>query len=270
MRGTLVCVTTPATPPPSRDTPRAVPPHPTPPDTVPSHPAPPDADARRSALRAGLRLGAVILGLVTVVALLGLLVRGSAAVASLDLALSDGANRTLTGPAARIALGIDLVFGPRVAVALAVAAALAAGLVRRSLLIGARLAVMIAVPWGFVAVVKLVVRRPRPDGDLLLHQLLAEPTSFSYPSGHTAFATALCLAILCALPAATTRFRIGLGIALAALVVLATAWSRVAVGMHYSTDVLASMLLIPPLSLLLARIITRTVPDHGFRDRIVA
>lgn len=270
MRGTLVCVTTPATPPPSRDTPRAVPPHPTPPDTVPSHPAPPDADARRSALRAGLRLGAVILGLVTVVALLGLLVRGSAAVASLDLALSDAANRTLTGPAARIALGIDLVFGPRVAVALAVAAALAAGMVRRSLLVGARLAVMIAVPWGFVAVVKLVVRRPRPDGDLLLHQLLAEPTSFSYPSGHTAFATALCLAILCALPAATTRFRIGLGIALATLVVLATAWSRVAVGMHYSTDVLASMLLIPPLSLLLARIITRTVPDHGFRDRIVA
>lgn len=207
----------------------------------------------------GHALGAGLLLLVALAlaALLGLLIRALPAVGQLDLALVLAANRSLTAGTAGLALGIDALFGPLVAGALVMLAALAAGLLCGSRWAGIRAALLVAVPWGLAEAVKLAVRRPRPDGDLLLHQLVPQPLSFGYPSGHTACAAAFCVALLIALPAGRPR---RLALVPAALLVLATAWSRVALGVHHPTDVLVSLLLVPTLCVLLARLLDRLRP----------
>lgn len=89
------------------------------------------------------------------------------------------------------------------------------------------------------ALVKLVVHRPRP-----VDALIIVPTTFSYPSGHSAAASALflTLALLAAGAERRTgprRLLIGGGLALALLV----AWSRVYLGVHYFTDVVGGLFL---------------------------
>ena len=103
---------------------------------------------------------------------------------------------------------------------------------RRRLPTGALAASLAAATAGItVAVVKAAVDRARPPvADPSLDPIGSIPASASFPSGHsaTAFATAVAVAVL------YPRLRWPL-LALAALVAL----SRVYLGMHYSTDVLA-------------------------------
>lgn len=81
-------------------------------------------------------------------------------------------------------------------------------------------------------VLKLIFERPRPD---LWEQLVVE-TSFSFPSGHAMASSALAFSII--VIAWNTRFRwyaVGAG----ALFMLAIGLSRLYLGVHYPTDVLA-------------------------------
>jgi len=119
-------------------------------------------------------------------------------------------------------------------VALAMAYFVVAGRPRLSL-------AMLWTPLAFVActLVKLVVHRPRPSDALIV-----VPAGFSYPSGHSAAASALflTLALLAAgaeRRAGPRRLLIGGGMALALLV----AWSRVYFGVHYFSDVVGGLLL---------------------------
>lgn len=215
--------------------------------------------------------GLALVGVLVVAILLGLMIRALPAVGALDRAGVRIVNDALggpAGPASSLALGIDLLFGPLAAAALTVLAAVGGALLRRSRWVGLRIAVLVAVPWGAVEVVKIVVRRPRPDAGMLVHRLAPPPDSFSYPSGHTGFAAALCVAILLSLSVgrlSSVRLRrvaLGLGV----LIVLATVWSRVALGLHHPTDVLASAVLVPVVALLLARLLDVFHPDLRVRS----
>lgn len=187
-----------------------------------------------------------------------------------------GGSGALSGAAAGLAIGIDRAFAPLPAALLTVVVATILALRHRRPWPGVRFGLLVIVPWGAVGAIKLVVRRPRPEADLLVHHLVPSPESFSYPSGHTAVAAALCVGILCSLPGRRSvrdrtvgqdhsdrqgrrtpkdrrvDARRTVGMVIAVLVVGVTAWSRVALGMHHPTDVLASALLVPTLGLLIA------------------
>jgi len=90
--------------------------------------------------------------------------------------------------------------------------------------------------WLVAELLKLVVRRPRPFTIVLdlPPTLITEPTTFSFPSGDTSFAFGAAVALGHVAPA----WRLP-----ALLFASATAFERVAVGVHYPLDVVAGALI---------------------------
>jgi undecaprenyl-diphosphatase len=102
----------------------------------------------------------------------------------------------------------------------------------------ARAGLLLSVPWAVAETMKLVVRRPRPEPSALTRLIVPDPFAFSFPSGHTAFAAGLVCAVI--LIVATARART-VAIIVGGAAVLAVAWSRVYLGVHYPTDVVAAI-----------------------------
>jgi membrane-associated phospholipid phosphatase len=105
--------------------------------------------------------------------------------------------------------------------------------------------VLAVVAWagedGGVTLAKHVVERDRPAQDLRL----VSAHGWSWPSGHTAVALLVftTLALVVAAIAPRSGYRT-LACVLAALAVAAVAFSRVELGVHWTTDVIASMVFV--------------------------
>ncbi|WP_051191561.1 phosphatase PAP2 family protein [Microbacterium luticocti] len=158
---------------------------------------------------------------------------------------------------------IDVGLGPAVAPLIGLLVAVWGMLVTGSWRGAVRAGLLLAIPWGVVEVMKVLVRRPRPDAADLPSQLVPLPASFSFPSGHTAFAAALCCAVVLVL--AGHRGRVS-ALVVGVAFVLLVAWSRVHLGVHHPTDVVASLLVVPavaiPLDAALRRSPLRPRPDR--------
>jgi undecaprenyl-diphosphatase len=205
-------------------------------------------------LRAGLGLIAALAALV--VGVLGVLYAGHGEPGRVDRWVVHPTADSVRPPWRRVALATDFLAEPAGAAMLVVAAVAGCLLLRRP-----RAAVFIvagaAVAVGTTKVLKsLVGRTIHGDGNL------------SYPSGHTAFLTAL--ALMVALLAAG---RLGLGRTAGALLVLAAAlvagaamgWAQVALGAHYPTDVLGGWCTALAVIPATAWLVDRTA-DAGRRD----
>ena len=99
--------------------------------------------------------------------------------------------------------------------------------------------IAIGAGWLTTLVVKAVVAQPRPTTAGLTHLLHISPATLSYPSGHVVFAAALVTGILFV---CRTRLSRAIVLILGALFVLAVAWSRLYVGVHYGTDLIGGVL----------------------------
>ena len=89
---------------------------------------------------------------------------------------------------------------------------------------------------GAVQLVKVIVERPRPD----THGALAEAHGFSFPSAHSATSVAVYATIAFILIRASRQAHSRVAVAtLAGALVLGVGLSRVLLGAHYPTDVLA-------------------------------
>lgn len=88
----------------------------------------------------------------------------------------------------------------------------------------------------FIGLLKYTVDRPRPFVTHDTIEQIAEASSPSFPSGHTAFAFTAAVVLVLMFRNTTLR---GLVLTWALLV----AYSRLALGVHYPSDVLGSMLL---------------------------
>lgn len=82
------------------------------------------------------------------------------------------------------------------------------------------------------SVLKDIVGRARPEAGAGL-------SSMSFPSGHASNTTALAVALALVVPWAVPSMRRRVCLAVASVVSLAIGWTRLALGVHWATDVIA-------------------------------
>lgn len=109
----------------------------------------------------------------------------------------------------------------------------------RSVAIGLGAGLAVGLSWASSAVIKLLVDRPRPDWNAIGHHVGVMEVDPSFPSGHVTFIASL--TVVTCLLLWRTRFR-WWAIVLGALATLLIAVSRMYVGAHYLSDVIAAAL----------------------------
>lgn len=188
----------------------------------------------------GLHLSAGVLALVLAAWLFGLIaseVVAQAAITRLDLRLADWFHQFAASPFTPLVIAFTNWHHP-IGVGL-MAAALGAWLARQRQRYWL-LALALAVPGGLLlnVLLKYTFQRARPSFETPLVSL----ASFSFPSGHTSGATVLygVLAtwLVCRTSSASARAAIVVG---AVTMVVLVALSRLYLGVHYLSDVLAGM-----------------------------
>jgi len=153
-----------------------------------------------------------------------------------------------------VARVVNTLFGPGGAPLVGLLLVALVLLLAKSWAAAVRAGILLTLSWGLAEVVKAIVQRPRPDATQLTHLIVADPLTNSYPSGHTAFAVAVVCTVVLVLARRPARYT---AIACGAVLVLVTAWSRVYLGVHYPTDVLASIVVVPAFAVLVHAILSR-------------
>lgn len=180
-------------------------------------------------------------------------------VARLDPRIASSVLDIRTDPLIHLAHALTLLGSEPVVGTLAVLMFIAL-LERRGQVFAAIAAAVMTASVGLTVAVKLLVERPRPGA---LDRLGPVDNSYSFPSGHTLNSTVfLGLAVILLVPLINGRGRRAFATAGAALLALGIGWSRVYLGYHWTTDVVASWLLAAAL-LVCARAAARLATDRA-------
>ncbi len=200
--------------------------------------APRGGDPRGSGIlspsSSGVRAIAIAVVAAVIITVVGYVVKAH----SFDLSGVVDLNRSRTGLVGALATGVYHVFSPVPAVLITV---VLTGVIwgrARDLRVAAAFAGVVAATWLPSAVIKLLVHRPRPETALLSHPYTPALTDASYPSGHTVFVATLAIAIVMVLRG--TRWQ-AMATTIGAVAVVVVALALVTDGVHFPTDVIASV-----------------------------
>lgn len=134
-------------------------------------------------------------------------------------------------------LALNWVFSPPIALIIGVVSAAIVFVVTRRWMSVLHFVLLVLGTWLSSEVIKVLVHRPRPHGGVV-DILVPNPDPDSYPSGHVCFAVGLGFAVLVLVMRSQARWIVAI---LAILLAFATSVSRIYLGIHYPTDVLASL-----------------------------
>jgi membrane-associated phospholipid phosphatase len=201
------------------------------------------------------------IGVVAVV-LVGLIIRTT----HFDLATVQFLNSFHHGAIGSLTNIVYTVFGPASVIVGTVVLTIIITALTRNLRVASTFAATIATTWLSLAVVKLIVHRLRPDPNLLPFPFHPAQIDASYPSGHAAFVTALVVTIVIGLAGGRRRWLAGI---VGGLLILGVGAALVIDGVHYPSDVLASIvwaIVVAPLARILwVSVVLRRV--DGFTSR---
>ena len=185
--------------------------------------------------------GAVLTGSILMLAVLafGLFLSRSREITRVDLSADGALSRINVIPVTDIARAIYTLFSPAGAIALTVVVTVVIWAVSRNWRSALTFAVVVAVSWLSSDIVKMLVNRPRPSAAALAHPYLPTPPDPSFPSGHVVFAASIAIALVF-LSRNTARVALvgALGVVGTVLVAVAVVY----LGVHYPTDVIASII----------------------------
>jgi membrane-associated phospholipid phosphatase len=180
----------------------------------------------------------LIAGKLLLIGALALAVTEISVVARADIALAEAIHNLATGWLTSLWLAVSELAATDVIL-------LATTIMTGLLIVGrhwhgaAALALSVLAAQAVVELVKLLISRPRPEGEAAM----VDPSGFSFPSAHSASAVALYL-MLAVIAAGLLKPRLrATAYVVAGLVVAMVGFSRVYLGAHYPTDVLAGWLL---------------------------
>ncbi|MEC5150592.1 MULTISPECIES: phosphatase PAP2 family protein [unclassified Cryobacterium] len=180
--------------------------------------------------------------LVAVLLTLGLTVKTVPGITASELSIDQTVSADHSAFADIVAMVFNSVFSPAGGVFLVAAISLFILVVRKSPVSAIAVGAITATGWLSTEGVKSVIGRYRPDSALLSHPLLHESGAGSFPSGHTAAAVSLAIALILLLRGTKWQTLAMLGGLTVAILVAA---SRVYVGAHYPSDVVGSFLSAP-------------------------
>ncbi len=197
---------------------------------------------------------------VVAVAVLGFAITGFGLLSGFDQSVSRSFNELHIGVLGGLATGIYSVLSPVFAVVItAVIAAVILAATRR-IRVAITFAVVVAVTWLPSAAMKILVHRARPDIITLAHPFTHQPVDGSYPSGHLVYVVAVVVTfVLLARPGVWRAFALVAGVILCILVGVAL----VVDGVHYPTDVFASVLWSVTIAPLVFALCARVAPQRG-------
>lgn len=193
---------------------------------------------------------------ILLVVLGGLAIAASPAVTAGDLAVIRTLESARTPLLDAVTLTDAVLFSPVAALVVVTLVSAFAWLGLRRPGAAVAFAALVLLPCLGNTVVKNVVRRPRPLTADLPHHVLTD-TGFSFPSGHTTVALALGLALLIVFGRGRLRRPLW---AFAVVAPALTALSRVYLGVHNPTDVLASLVYATAAVLLVRALLRQFAP----------
>ncbi len=224
--------------------------------TLNRRPGTPGTPGTPGAANATARAIVLPLCAILLLVLAGLAIAASPSVTAGDLAVIRAIEAARTPFVDAVALTDSVVFSPVGALLIVAGVSAFAWFGLRRPGAAVAFAALALIPWLGSTVVKDIVRRPRPLSADLPHHVLTD-SGFSFPSGHTSFAVALGLALLIVFGSGRLRRPL---LACAVAVPLLTAFSRVYLGVHNPSDVLASLAYATAAVLLVLALLRRFAP----------
>ncbi|MDQ0029448.1 phosphatase PAP2 family protein [Arthrobacter bambusae] len=198
----------------------------------------------------GIALAAVVLAI-------SFSVQSVAGLTTNEFGVDQELSRHHVGALTTVAMALNFLFAPVAGVCLVLLIGLYLFLVRKSVIRAVMFVLFACSGWVASEAFKLIVARHRPNPALLFDPLAPETGSNSFPSGHTAFAVALAFALYFLVRG--TRWGVITAWAGAVLAVV-VAWSRLYIGVHYPSDVVASFLATSAAVIVLAGLWNRYAP----------